>query len=201
MKERRELLASIANTIKDYRTGDLPEPTPDHADRWIRQFKTEFQLPMLREMDHVLRQTYFSRSRVRDFFASVTGSRRLAGEDPREFWRAAHLLDVQQGGNSQTEIRKLFSEELERNYGLAANAGVPNDAVFVYLDDVLFTGSRIGNDLSAWIVDVAPQAGDGAYPYYCQPSLWGVEVQYTVANGGGQRGQAITVSFLDGPAY
>ncbi len=159
MKERRELLASIANTIKDYRTGDLPEPTPDHADRWIRQFKTEFQLPMLREMDHVLRQTYFSRSRVRDFFASVTGSRRLAGEDPREFWRAAHLLDVQQGGNSQTEIRKLFSEELERNYGLAANAGVPNDAVFVYLDDVLFTGSRIGNDLSAWIVDVAPQAG------------------------------------------
>ena len=114
---------------------------------------------MLREMDHVLRRTYFSQSRARNFFAGVTGYRRLAGEDPREFWRNAHLFDIQQDGNSQSEIRGLFSEELERNYGLAANAGVPNDAVFVYLDDVLFTGSRIGNDLSKWIAEAAPRAG------------------------------------------
>ena len=157
-KARSALLASIASTIKDYRTGDLPEPTPDHVDRWIHQFEADVQLPMLREMDHVLRQTYFSQSKVRNFFARVTGYRRLAGEDPREFWRNAHMFDIQQDGNSQAEIRRLFSEELERNYGLAANAGVPNDAVFVYLDDVLFTGSRIGNDLSKWIADAAPQA-------------------------------------------
>ena len=159
MEARSVLLASIASTIKDYRTGDLPEPTPDHVDRWIHQFEPDVQLPMLCEMDHVLRQTYFSQSKVRNFFASVTGNRRLAGEDPREFWRNAYLFDIQQDGNSQAEIRRLFSEELERNYGLAANAGVPNDAVFVYLDDVLFTGSRIENDLSRWIADAAPQAG------------------------------------------
>ena len=143
----------------DYRAGDLPEPTPDHVDKWISQFGAEVQLPMLRELDHVLQRTYFSQSRVRNFFASVMNNRKLAGEDPREFWCNAHLLDIQQDGNSQTEIRQLFSKALEREHGVAAGTCDARDGVFVYLDDVLFTGSRIGNDLSTWITDESPEAG------------------------------------------
>ena len=150
-------MASIANTIKDYRAGDLPEPTPDHVDRWIYQFGTDVQLPMLREMDHVLRQTYFSRSSVQSFFARVIDNRDLAGNEPREFWRTARLLDIQQEGNSQTEIRQLFSEALEQKYGIAAGTGDARTETFVYLDDVLFTGGRIGNDLSVWIAGESPQ--------------------------------------------
>lgn len=157
MRERRVLLASIADTIGDYRAGDLPEPTPDHVDRWICQFEADVQLPMLHEVDHVLRQTYFSQSRVRNFFAGVMDNRRLAGEDPREFWRTVHLFDIQRNENSQTEIGELFSVELEQNYGLAANVEAPNDTLFLYLDDVLFTGHRIANDLSTWIANAAPQ--------------------------------------------
>ena len=157
LRERPELLASIASTLKDYRAGDLPEPTADHVDRWISQFGNEVQLPMLRELDHVLRKTYFSRSRVQDFFARVIDNRRLAGTDPRAFWRQAHLFDIQQDGNSQTEIRQLFSEALERGYDVAAGTADARDGVFVYLDDVLFTGGRIGNDLSAWITAESPQ--------------------------------------------
>ena len=51
--------------------GDLPETTPGHVDRWIRQFRTEVQLPILHEMDHVLQKSDFSRSDARDFFARV----------------------------------------------------------------------------------------------------------------------------------
>ena len=158
MNGRHELLVSIADTINDYRAGDFAEPTPDHVDRWIRQFGADVQLPMLREMDHVLRQTYFSRTRVSDFFASVIDNRNLAGEDRREFWRNAHLLDIQQDGHSQTEIRQLFSEALEQKYGIAAGTRRATDGVFVYMDDVLFTGGRIGNDLSAWIAGESPRA-------------------------------------------
>ena len=158
LKERPELLASIANTIKDYRTGDLPEPTPDHVDRWIHQFEADVQVPMLRELDHVLRRTYFPRSRVRGFFESLIDNRSLAGENPRGFWRTAQLLDIQQDGNSQTEIRQLFSEALEQKHGVVAGTGDVTDGVFVYLDDVLFTGGRIGNDLSAWIAGECPPA-------------------------------------------
>ena len=156
MNGRGELLASIANTIRDYRAGDLPEPVPDHVDRWIRQFGTDVQLPMLREMDHVLRRTYFSRNRVHEFFTSVMGNRQLADKEPREFWRNVHLLDIQQNGTSQTEIRELFETELEQRYGLNTGEGHEGSSVFVYLDDVLFTGSRVESDLADWIASDAP---------------------------------------------
>ena len=156
MKARHELLESIADTIEDYRAGELSAPTPDHVDRWIRQFGTDVQLPVLREMDHVLQQTYFSESSVRRFFDRVIENERLAGSKPREFWWAAHLLDVQQDGNSQSEIRKLFSDAVERKYGVAAGAAGVGNGVFVYLDDVLFSGGRVGADLSKWIAEQAP---------------------------------------------
>ena len=38
MSERDDLLVSVANEIKTYRKGELPEPTPEHVDRWLRQF-------------------------------------------------------------------------------------------------------------------------------------------------------------------
>ena len=151
MKNRPDLLKSIADTISDYRAGELPPPTPDHVDRWIRQFGTNAQLPMLQEIDHVLRQTYFSKSRVRRFFDRVIESQKLAGSEPREFWHAAHLLDIQQDGNSQSKIRKLFSQAIEQKYKVVT--GGAGNGVFVYLDDVLFSGGRVGNDLSKWIAE------------------------------------------------
>lgn len=61
MSERDELLASIAATTSDYREGAVDRPTPQHVDRWVNQFDDAVQLPILREMDHVLKKTYFSR--------------------------------------------------------------------------------------------------------------------------------------------
>ena len=57
MAERDDLLASIAATTADYREGDLPPSTPEHVERWINQFDAGVQLPILREMDHVLQTT------------------------------------------------------------------------------------------------------------------------------------------------
>ena len=53
MNERDSLLASIADTIKDYRKSEIPEPTPDHVNRWVSQFGTDVQCYLLRELDHV----------------------------------------------------------------------------------------------------------------------------------------------------
>ncbi len=155
MKPRRDLLESIADTIKDYRVDDLPEPTPDHVDKWIRQFEPDVQRPMLHEMDHVLRQTYFSKAAVLGIFERVIKNVELTNGDPHGFWRSAHLLDIQQDGNSQADIRRLFCDAVKRQWGLTTGAG---ECVFVYLDDVLFSGSRIGNDLSAWITGESPSA-------------------------------------------
>lgn len=156
MSERDDLLVSIAGIIKDYRAGNVTEPTPEHVERWVRQFGAPVQVSMLRELDHILRKTYFSKGFVSRFFADQIMQRQLAGKDPCAFWRAAHLLNIQQHGNSQSEILALFGEALRQQCGLAVeDCGAPGGC-FIYLDDVLFSGSRIGTDLSAWIRDEAP---------------------------------------------
>ncbi|WP_226782508.1 phosphoribosyltransferase-like protein [Oceaniglobus trochenteri] len=156
MTERNDLLASIAATTADYREGDLPAPTPDHVERWINQFGADVQLPILREMDHVLKQTYFSEEWIKGFFSAQINHENLTGKDIAGFWSRAHLLDIQQNGQSQTQIRRLFGESLQEQCGLNLDAcGAPGGA-YVYLDDVIFTGGRVKNDLTAWIREAAP---------------------------------------------
>lgn len=156
MSERSDLLASIAGTIKDYREDEIPQPTPDHVDRWIRQFDDAVEVPLLREIDHVFKETYFSKSVVRTFFANQLDHETLAGKKPCDFWRAAHTLDIQRHGHSQREIRELFGETLMEQCGLEIDQCGSVGGAFVYLDDVLFSGGRIGTDLSAWIANEAP---------------------------------------------
>ena len=147
MNERSKLLVSIADTIKDYREGEIVQPTPDHVGRWIGQFDNTVQIPLLREMDYVLKRTYFSKSYVSRFFE------KRVGNNLHDFWQNATILDIQKRGHSQTEIRELFGQALKRKYGLNIDKCGSRSGAFIYLDDALFTGARIGADVSDWIAN------------------------------------------------
>ena len=145
MTERRNLLASIINAIKDYRAGEIDEPTPDHVGRWISQFDENVQLPMLRELDHVFKLTYISRDKALQSF------RQVARNFSYDFWRTAHILDIQRNGRSQREIRELFRHILRELCGSDINYRGSAGGDFVYLDDAIFTGERVIDDLSHWL--------------------------------------------------
>ena len=153
MNERSKLLDSIADTIKDYREGEIVQPTPDHVGRWIGQFDNTVQIPLLRELDHVLKNTYFSKSYVSRFFENLIDHEKLVGNNPRDFWQNATILNIQQRGHSQTEIRELFGQALKGKYGLNIDECGSRGGAFIYLDDALFTGARIGADVSDWIAN------------------------------------------------
>jgi hypothetical protein len=156
MSHRDDLLASVADTIGDYRAGEIAKPSPDHVDRWVKQFDAEVQIPLLSELDHTLKRTYFAKGTVSGFFARQIRHEGLAGASPCDFWRAAHVLDIQKQGHSQSEIRQLFGIALQEQCSLVLKDYGSAGGVHIYLDDVLFTGGRIGADLSAWITDQAP---------------------------------------------
>lgn len=156
MKERQTLLESIAQTTADYRKGEVDAPTPAHVDRWIGQFDAGVQLPMLREMDHVLKRTYFSLKNVTKFLRGLIRTEKLVGNDPCVFWRGVNFLDIQGGGNSQTEMLGLFNEVLQEKCCLGIEQCGDAGSVFVYLDDAIFTGNRVRRDLEAWVKDKAP---------------------------------------------
>ena len=65
-------------------------------------------------------------------------------------------MDIQQSGNSQKEILDSFGNILNTRYGITVkDCGSPGGN-FIYLDDVMFSGNRVGNDLAMWIRDAAP---------------------------------------------
>lgn len=156
MKSRNELLASIATTIQDYRAGEIPKPTPEHVDKWVNQFSVDVQLPLLAELDHVLDKTYFSKEVVSGYFSSLIQQEKIAGDDHCAFWQRANFLNIQAHGQSQAEILTLFDEALQAQCGVAVKKCGSEDGPFIYLDDVLFSGGRIGSDLKAWIQGDAP---------------------------------------------
>lgn len=157
MSERDDLIASIASTIKTYRAGELAEPTSAHVDRWAKQFTRANQLPFLREFDHVLKQGFVTRKIVKGFLRKLVTNEKLAGPRPATYWKSAHFLTIQQNGQSQKEMLKLFAKCLDDECGLdLAKCGKPGGD-YIYLDDVIFSGNRVGNDLEQWIVNDAPQ--------------------------------------------
>jgi len=148
---REQYLNSIASTLSDFREGEIPAPTPHHVDKWVSQFDDDFQLPILKETAYVLQQSYCSKEDVSDFFRSLIRSEKLAGKNYYDFWKAAHILDIQQNGYSQSEIRDLFGQLLLEECGLNINLCGVEGGPYVYLDDILFTGGRIGQDMAGWV--------------------------------------------------
>lgn len=156
MSHRNNLLASIANTIQDYRGGSLPQPIPDHVERWVQQFNAAVQLPILQEIDHVLKKIYCSKEDVVKFLRGVMRTQKLTGDNAQQFWRNANFLDIQGGGNSQTDMLALFSEQLIQEFGFGTDDCGHGGDVFIYLDDGIFTGNRVRRDFEGWIRDHAP---------------------------------------------
>ncbi len=156
MTERQQALSSIVNTIGDYRLGEVERPTPDHVDRWASQFDEAVQLPLLRELDHVLKETYFSRAFISQFLEKLVTTEKLAGTDPSGFWRSANFLDIQQNGHSQEEMLQVFTGSLQARCGLRPEECGSDGGPYIYLDDVLFSGNRVSSDLSEWLAQDAP---------------------------------------------
>lgn len=156
MAEWDDLIASISETTADYREADGEAPTPERIDRWIGQFDASVQLPILREMDHVLKRTYFSRADTRKFLAGLFKTEKLVGEDPCAFWSSVKFLDIQGGGASQKEMLALFGAILEKECSIKIEDCGADPDTFIYLDDAIFTGNRVRRDLETWIAEQAP---------------------------------------------
>lgn len=156
MSQRTRLLKAIAATIADYRSDELASPTPEHIETWVGQFEDSVQEPMLLELNHVLDETYIPKTFVRGFLAKLLKNKDLAGEDYCAFWKNVQFLSIQNGGNSQREMLEMFDEVLKEKCELEVDECGGDDAVYLYLDDAIFTGNRVKTDLSTWILSGAP---------------------------------------------
>jgi hypothetical protein len=156
MKQRKKLLESIAETIADYRGGEIPTPTLEHVNTWIERFDKEVQEPLLDELNRVFKQTYISKANTREFLSKLVKNDKLAGKDHCSFWEGVQFLKIQGGGNSQREMLLMFDEVLQEECGLDIGECGEDGNRFLYLDDGIFSGNRVRNDLVRWIESDAP---------------------------------------------
>lgn len=155
-KTYEQLLESISNTVNDYRQGEIAPPLPAHVDKWAQQFDKAIRQPLLVELEYVLERTCISKQSVETFLSTVLKSEKLAGKDPCEFWKSTGILYIQGGGNSQTEMLELFDQVTKQTCGFGLRKCQASSATFLYLDDIIFTGNRVLNDLRNWIRTDAP---------------------------------------------
>lgn len=158
MTERADLLASIATTIKPYRAGEIPAPTADHVDRWVSQFSRSQQLPLLREFNHVIEQSFITKADLIEWLGGLVSDRDLlSGEAPLDFWQKVNFLRVQRDGVSQLAMLKLLGGQLSEKLNLKLEECGRAEGDFMYLDDIMCTGNRVASDLEHWIAKEAPQ--------------------------------------------
>lgn len=159
MATKVELLEAIAKTIADYRDGEIPQPSPEHVEKWVGQFDKDVRLPLLQELDHLLKETYLSKEWVIDFLTRQVKNEKLAGENPCDFWKSANFLDIQKNGHSQEEMIKVFDEGLEAECSFSVEDCGSRGGPYIYLDDGLFNGFRTGDDLDLWLENQSPEKG------------------------------------------
>lgn len=154
MRTQAEALATL---LGGYRQGEVASLDADHVEKWARQFAPADRVPLLEELHHVWSKLFLRKDLMQKFLTRQTREPALAGADPKAFWSAAKVLDIQTKGESQRDMRSLFAMELKNAFGLDIDK-CGGGADFVYFDDVLFTGDRIKTDLLKWM----PTAPRGA---------------------------------------
>src|SRR5258707_203662 len=80
----------------------------------------------------------------------LANAEKLVGTDPKAFWSGAGFLNVQGQSQSQRAMLGLLAEVLGEKFQLAAHHETSAAGIYVYLDDVSFTGNQIKNDLLRW---------------------------------------------------
>lgn len=156
MSALKQLAASIATTAADYRKDELGPFTAEHVMRWVGQLDDEDQLPVLSELDHVLKKTYFAEAAVTNFLEHLAKEPKIVGSEAAGFWKGTGVLDIQQGGNSQTDMLGRFETVLKKQLGITLADCKASSGNFVYVDDAIFTGNRVRRDMEPWIESAAP---------------------------------------------
>ncbi|MDJ0846472.1 phosphoribosyltransferase-like protein [Crocosphaera sp.] len=159
--QRQNLLYSIANTIKDYRRGEIEAITRHHVNKWVNQFELDDQLIILSEMDHILKKRYLSKIKIQDILRKALTSKKIFGDDTSQIVTNLEFLDIQRKGNSQRHLLELANNIIQQEYKLSRQdcGNVPRG--YIYLDDCLFSGNTVLYDIQNWL----PNAREGVTLY------------------------------------
>lgn len=141
----------ISEIIKNFRQTSIDiEINQEHVHKWVSQFDLDTQETILKETLHILREWYFDKNKIRVFLDEIVDYLKRENENATEEnpLRDICFLDIQKSGKSQSQLVELLRDEVNNKYGCSIRSGKPGqEKYYVYLDDGLYTGSRLRKDI------------------------------------------------------
>lgn len=143
-----EKIEQLAEILKDYRANELLNPKKENIKLWLNQFSLGNQEIILDEMINICNKLYLTEIEIDDFLKGLVTNEKLTNHNPKHFWSNISLLNIQQNGNSQnmlvTKFQKIIFDEI--GISVAVNDNTKNN--YIYVDDFLFTGNRLFQDIT-----------------------------------------------------
>lgn len=139
--------SEISAIIQNYRNGDVGKLDTEHVLRWVNQFEAQDQLLVLSETKNILDRNYLSEKKVNESIDIILSPNNTNNNDPVGFWSNCSLLEIQINGKSQSALIEKFTQRLQKKYGITPKINQKSNT-YVYLDDFLFSGNRIQNDVT-----------------------------------------------------
>lgn len=171
----RDHLDSISTTLYDYREGQIPGRTPTLVEQWASQFPAATREAFLAALDRTLKRTYISKQRLHAQLERIAATDYSQGNnDPLAFWSNANVLDIQQGGRSQHDLLQTFADIVRRLHGVDILSPGNRRGPYIYIDDIIATGSRIRRDLYVWLQSISPARVTvfAIAPVICSSTYW-----------------------------
>ena len=145
-----ELAAQILEIIKDYRNDTNIQLTQKDILNWANQFDEPDRIFILQELLHILKQgIYISKEKANALLLEKIEwhSINLKYDDVKSFLRSTVFLKMQEEKKSQTVLLEMLDNILAEKYGMKTNdCGLERQDNFIYIDDILATGSTILKD-------------------------------------------------------
>jgi hypothetical protein len=149
---REEIVRHIIDTIHDYRADEIEPITDFHINRWIKQFSLEEkkEIVILSEVKQWLEKYYYSRNKINSLLSNFLSNEEIWGSSPINKIKNSHFLTIQTYGESQLKMVELANNILIEKYNFSISDCCSSTS-YVYIDDCLFSGNRLRNDVLEWI--------------------------------------------------
>lgn len=166
----------LAEMIKGFRQNSVEIViNQGHVHKWISQFNPYTQHIILQETLHILKEWYFGKDKIDIFLTETIEYLRLENENSidEDPLKGIYFLDIQESGKSQSQLIEMLKYHVNEKYKCSIRTGnMENEKYYVYLDDGLFTGSRLRKDIKRCL-DMIPEGAriDVIYMIACRSGL------------------------------
>ena len=157
------LAVAISTIIRGYREDELSHPLDAaHVQRWVNQFDQEDRHTILQETFQILTKQYYSREKIKNnikkFLSDMKG---YTGS-----FDMVVFTSVQERGSSQAVLYSIVKEILGEQMHLQSANFTDPEKKYVYIDDGVYTGGRLWEDISRLIRRLPPNCTLWVYHLY-----------------------------------